>query len=184
MSSILPVFETERLILRGITKEDVPAYEKHFIDYNVISQLSGAVPWPYPEDGVMDYICNVILPIQGNDKWVWAIFLKENPDELIGAIDLWREGHPEHRGFWLGHKFWGHGYMTEAVKPVTDYAFDGLGFEKLLFSNALGNVKSRRIKEKTGARFLRTEPAKFVNPEYTEHEIWELTKEEWLASNG
>ena len=58
--------------------------------------------------------------------------------------------------------------MTEAVFPITDYAFDVLGFETLFFSNALGNEKSRRVKEKTGARLLRTEPAKFVNPSYAE----------------
>jgi hypothetical protein len=28
---------------------------------------------------------------------------------------------------------------------------------------------------------LRTEPAKYVNPLYTEREIWEITKNEWNA---
>ena len=69
--------------------------------------------------------------------------------------------------------------MTEAVEPVMNYAFDGLGFTKLIFANAVGNRKSRRIKEKTGARLIDVRPAKFVNPAYTEHEVWELTKEEW-----
>jgi hypothetical protein len=59
--------------------------------------------------------------------------------------------------------------------------FDHLGFEKLVFANAVGNVRSRRIKEKTGARQLRTEPAKFVNPLDTEREILEITKDEWNA---
>jgi RimJ/RimL family protein N-acetyltransferase len=71
--------------------------------------------------------------------------------------------------------------MTEAVLPITDYAFDSLGFERLFFSNAVGNQRSRRVKEKTGARFLRTEPANFVNPIYAGREVWELTKDEWRA---
>jgi RimJ/RimL family protein N-acetyltransferase len=71
--------------------------------------------------------------------------------------------------------------MTEAVVPIMNCAFDDLGFEKLVFARAVGNVRSRRIKEKTGARFIRTEPAQFVNPEYSEREIWELTKDEWIA---
>ena len=71
--------------------------------------------------------------------------------------------------------------MTEAVVAVMDHAFDHLGFETLVFGNAVGNERSRRIKEKTGARWLRTEPAKFVNPRYTEREIWEITKDEWRA---
>jgi RimJ/RimL family protein N-acetyltransferase len=176
----LPVFKTKRLILKGITEEDALAYTEHFVDYEVISQLAASVPWPYPEGGVLSFIKMYILPHQGKDKWVWGLFLKETPVELIGAIDLWRKCNPENRGFWLGKKFWGQGLMTEAVVPVTDYAFSDLNFDKLVFSNALGNVRSRRIKEKTGARFVRTEPAKSVNPAYTEREVWELTKEEWV----
>jgi RimJ/RimL family protein N-acetyltransferase len=60
-----------------------------------------------------------------------------------------------------------------------DYAFDHLGFEKLVFANAVGNSRSGRVKEKTMAKLIDIQPAKFVNPKYTEHEIWELKKEDW-----
>ncbi len=33
-------FETEHLYLRGVTHQDIPAYERYFVDYDVISQLS------------------------------------------------------------------------------------------------------------------------------------------------
>lgn len=171
--------ETSRLILRGILSEDASAYQKYFADYEVIRHLSTAVPWPYPENGAAEFVKDFILPIQGKDRWIWGIFLKTNSQELIGGVDLWRKGIPEHRGFWLGKNFWGKGIMTEAVVPVNDYAFNELGFERLVFSNALGNTASRKIKEKTGALLIRTEPAKFIDPNYTEREIWELTKQRW-----
>lgn len=177
----LPVFETSRLILRDITERDATAYERYFIDYEVIGTMSHIVPWPYPRNGVLEYIRAIVIPNQCMDQWVWGICLKPAPDELIGAIWLKRKGMPSNRGFWLGKKFWGKGMMTEAVKPVTDYAFDVLGFEKLVLANAVGNPASRRIKEKTGAVFLRIEPAIYVNPSYTEREVWELTKECWKA---
>lgn len=175
----LPTFTTKRLFLTEVTREDIPSYKKHFVNYEIIKQLSSTVPWPYPNDGVEWFVNNQIIPNQGNDKWVWGIHLKTNPDELIGVIDLWRDGIPENRGFWLGEPFWKQGIMTEAVSPITEYAFTSLGFEKLIFSNAKGNLGSRRIKEKTGAVYLRTEPASFVDPSYTEHEIWELSKHRW-----
>jgi RimJ/RimL family protein N-acetyltransferase len=127
----------------------------------------------------MDHIKNHILPNQGIDHWIWGIFLKDNPEELIGTVGLWRQGRPSNRGFWLGKKFWGQGIMTEAVMPVMDYAFAELDFKKLVFTNALGNNRSRRIKEKTGAHLVDVKPAKYVNPKYLEQEIWELTREEW-----
>ena len=69
--------------------------------------------------------------------------------------------------------------MTEAVKPIMDYAFEQLGFEKLYFINAVGNKASRRVKEKSGATYIETRPAKFVSPQFTQTELWELTKENW-----
>lgn len=177
--NLIPTFETKRLILKDISEKDIPAYQKHFVDYEIVSQLSSAVPWPFPADGIENFVINMILPHQGLDRWFWGIFLKENPEELIGGVDLWRNPRPENRGFWLGRKFWGKGYMTESVIPVTDYAFNVLGFDKLVFSNALGNEKSRRVKEKTGARLIGTRPAKFVDPNYSEAETWELSKEDW-----
>ncbi len=175
----LPTFTTSRLILTELTQEDIPSYKKYFVNYEIIKHLASTIPWPYPDDGVEWFVNNQVTPHQGIDKWVWGIRLKTNSNELIGVVDLWRDGKPENRGFWLGEPFWNQGIMTEAIEPITKYAFTKLGFEKLIFSNAKGNLKSRRVKEKTGAKYLRTEVASFVNPDYTEHEIWELTKEEW-----
>jgi RimJ/RimL family protein N-acetyltransferase len=183
-TSNIPNFETARLLLREVTEDDVPSYETHFVDYEVIRQLNSLVPWPYPKGGVLDYVRTEIMPKQGNNHWVWAITLRACPEEMIGSIGLWRKGKPENRGFFLGRKFWGQGIMTEAVVPITDYAFDVLGFETLIFNNAVGNIRSRRIKEKTGARLLRIEPAKFVDPALTEQEVWELTSKEWQLFRG
>lgn len=174
----VPVFETERLILREVREKDLPLWQKNFADYEVIRNLSAVVPWPYPEDGVSSFF-ERLQPKYGESRWLWGLCLKENPEEVIGCVDLWRDGKPEHRGFWLAHRLWGQGFMTEAVAPVMDYAFSDLGFEVLVFANAVGNTRSRRVKEKTGARLLRVEPAKFVDPQFTHHEIWELGKEEW-----
>ncbi len=75
---------------------------------------------------------------------------------------------------------WGRGLMTEAVRPVIDFAFKDLGFDNLVFTNAVGNHRSRRIKEKTGARPIAVLPAKFVDPSYSAHEIWELKRSDWI----
>ncbi len=176
----LPTFHTKRLILRAVTSMDIPSYQKYFSDYEIIRHLAVHVPWPYPDDGVKTFLESKIFPNQGKDHWMWGIFESSNPSLLIGCVHLWRQGKPEHRGFWLARPFWGKGYMTEAVWPVMNYAFDDLGFDMLIFSNALGNDRSRRVKEKTGARLVRVEPFKFVDPSLTASEIWELRKEDWL----
>lgn len=159
--------------------DDVHSYERGFLDYEVVRHLAAQVPWPYPENGVSEFIRHNILPDQGEERWVWGIFLKPNLQDLIGVVDLYKDGKPENRGFWLARRYWGRGIMAEAVTVVNDFAFAQAGFERLIFSNALGNSASRRIKEKTGSTFLGTEPGHFVDPQYTHRELWELTKENW-----
>lgn len=180
MASV-PEFETRRLVLRPITAADAPGYERYFIDYDVVAPLSSAVPWPVPPGAVLAFFEEAVLPRQGQDRWFWGLYLKSSPDELVGAVDLWRPGVPENRGFWLARHLWGQGLMTEAVEPVTCYAFEELGFDELVFTNAVGNVRSRRIKEKTGAMLETVKPGDFVDPKYTEQEIWKLTKSAWQA---
>ena len=174
-----PIFVTDRLYLRGVTATDIDAYTRDFVDYDVIRTLSSAVPWPYPDGGVREYVLDHLIPTQGHDHWAWSICEIGNPTRQIGNITLWRPGTPEHRGFWLARRHWGKGYMTEAVAPVMDYAFEVLGFKHLLFANAAGNPRSRRVKEKTGAKLIRIEAGSYVDPSLTEQEIWELTADEW-----
>lgn len=177
-----PTFETDRLILREVRISDAHSYQKYFNDYEVLKYLSANVPWPYPENGAEFYIKNMVIPNQGKSRWDWGIFLKENPNELIGSIGLFHPGIPENRGFWLARKFWGKGFMTEAVKPVMDFAFDVLNLDELIFANAVQNKASHRVKEKTGATLIEVRPGKYVDKNITEQEIWKLTKKDWKKS--
>ena len=51
----VPGFKTERLILKPLSLDEIPSYETHFIDYEVIRHLFAVVPWPYPRNGVSEY---------------------------------------------------------------------------------------------------------------------------------
>ena len=181
-ANTIPTFETERLILRQVSLADIPSYEKHFNDYEVVRNLFAVIPWPPQEgNGIREFLHDVIFPQLGKTRWMWGIFEKSNPDELIGVVDIWKNKDTGHgnRGFWLGRAHWRKGYMTEAVMCVMDYAFNELEFKSFLLNNAKGNIASRKIKENIGARYLGTEPTKFIDPAFTEKEKWELTKEIW-----
>ncbi|MDX9719355.1 MAG: GNAT family N-acetyltransferase [Myxococcota bacterium] len=188
MTQAIPIFETERLFLAPPRLEDAEAYTRHFVDWEVIAPLSAVVPWPYPEGGVELHLRTQILPHLGQNRWAWGLFLKQTlaspldpRRELIGAVELFRGERPDNRGFWLGRRFWGQGLMTEALLPITDFAFESLGFERLVVNNAVGNLRSRRLKEKAGAKLIAVEAERFVDPRYTEKEVWSLERADWLA---
>lgn len=176
---MLPKFETPRLILRDVSVEDAPSYQEGFANYNVVRYLNHNVPWPYPNNGAKEFIKNIIIPTQGKNNWHWGIVLKDKPNKIIGTINLWKEGRPDNRGFWLAEPFWGNGLMAEATYPVNDFAFNTIGMKELILSNAVENDRSRRIKERTGCRYLKTIPFKFVDSGIHSCELWSLSKEAW-----
>jgi ribosomal-protein-alanine N-acetyltransferase len=174
----VPTLETERLWLRSVCELDIPAYERHFIDYEVVRFLSRRVPWPFPAGEIRAHLARLAAKPKG-ERFCWGIFQKQEPLECIGTVDLFQPGIPHHRGFWLGRPFWGRGYMSEATAAINDCAFARLGFTELVLANAAGNVRSRRIKEKSGARFLGLTPCAYVDPSLTQQEQWLLSRTDW-----
>jgi [ribosomal protein S5]-alanine N-acetyltransferase len=70
--------------------------------------------------------------------------------------------------------------MSEACEAVTDFWFEALGNERLRVAKAVPNAASRRISEKQGAKLVATEERSYVSGRWPT-EIWELTREEWVA---
>ncbi len=180
-----PTLETDRLILRPVTMADAPAIQKYFNNWNIIKNLSVRVPWPYPDNGAEEFLRDTLLPlIESGDSINWVLVAKDGPREAIGMIAFRPdENNGGDRGFWLAEPYWGRGYMTEAVTAVQDFLFFELGIDRLVVVNAKSNIGSRRVKEKTGARFLGI--MEFEHHEGgSESEKWEVTRETWRKLRG
>ena len=108
---------------------------------------------------------------------LFAIRLKGDPPHLIGVINL-STSRNDNRGFWMGLPWQGRGLMSEACEAVTEFWFSSLGRERLTVAKATGNVASRRVSEKQGARLMAIEARNFVSGRLPA-EIWELTREAW-----
>lgn len=176
--SKLSEIETQRLWLRPVSVADSPQVQRIFPQWEVVKHLNARVPWPYPEDGVLRYYEDELLPAVGRgDEWHWNIRLKNAPDQIIGGIGLMR-GERNNRGFWIEPQWQEQGFMTEAVVATNDYWFDVLRFAVLRVPKAAANVASRRLSEKTGMRLIALEEHDFVSGRATA-EIWEMTADEW-----
>lgn len=165
--------------------EDVPAIQEYFDDWEIV-RFTGA-PWPYPKDGARTNMENDTLPkIAAGEAIGWAITLPTEPKHngFIGRIDYRFHEHETDRGFWLAREFQGNGYMTEAVMETQDYMFFEYGLETFTVRNAISNLASRRIKEKTGATYIK-ERAKPCSCHIDEPaDIWEVTRENWAKIRG
>lgn len=80
----------------------------------------------------------------------WIIYLKESMipigDMLADRENI--ENNEIEIAFNLHPDYWGNGYMPEAINAVLDYLFN-LGFENILSGYSDGNIKSKRVLEKT-----------------------------------
>lgn len=179
-----PVLETARLILRPIRESDTADVQRIFPQWEVVRYLNGLVPWPYPDDGAATNMAQCLEKRARGEQFYWAITLR-GCDTLRGRIDLWPDDgvRNDMRGFWLDPLLHGQGLMTEAAEAVTGYAFEVLGWPHLLLTNAVGNIASRRVKEKQGAIHIGVEPWTSVSGP-GERDVWKLTRESWLARQG
>jgi ribosomal-protein-alanine N-acetyltransferase len=180
-----PVLETPRLILRPIRADDLDAMRRRFDQWEVVKYLSDSVPWPLPPDNFEIAMADTLEKMARRERCSWAITLKEDPDELIGRIDLWADDgvSRDQRGFWLDPAFWGQGLTTEAAERVTEFAFLELGWPQLWLCNAELNVASHRVKEKQGATIVARSPRAYVYGEGV-RVTWLLTREAWLERWG
>ena len=73
--------------------------------------------------------------------------------------------------------------MTEAIIAVQDFLFFDRGIESFIVLNAKTNKRSRRVKEKTGARYLGM--AKLDHHEGISDAVkWEVIRESWATHRG
>ena len=147
------MLKTERLILRRWEDSDAESLFEYAADPDV-GPIAGWPPHQTIEES-RDVIKNVF-----NGKEAYAICLKTD-DRAIGAIELKLNGHTDltdrddecELGYWLGKPFWGQGIMPEAVKEILRHAFEKIGMTKVWAGYYEGNLKSKRVQEKSGFRY-------------------------------
>ena len=175
------MLKTERLILRRWEDSDAESLFEYAADPDV-GPIAGWPPHQTIEES-RDVIKNVF-----NGKEAYAICLKTD-DRAIGAIELKLNGHTDltdrddecELGYWLGKPFWGQGIMPEAVKEILRHAFEKIGMTKVWVGYYEGNLKSKRVQEKSGFRYQwKSEgvDVPLMHEKRTGH-VSSMTKDQW-----
>ncbi|WP_367006108.1 GNAT family N-acetyltransferase [Streptococcus sp. ZY19097] len=147
----LPKVETDRLVLRQRTIDDVPDMFDYVSLENVVYP-AGLPPIATLEDEY-DYFENRYYQNleKANLPSGYGITVKGS-DHIIGSCDF------NHRheddvfeiGYMLHPDFWGRGYMTEAVSALIEIGFTLLNLHKVEIRCYGSNKQSQRVAEKLG----------------------------------
>jgi RimJ/RimL family protein N-acetyltransferase len=142
--SCIAVLETKRLVLRAPRLEDAKAIAAIANDRR-IAENTARIPHPYRPSDAEAWISGTnIAP--GEETYVITL-----NGTIIGGCGFdERDGPAPEIGYWLGVKYWGNGYVTEAVRALIDHAFTDLDVPALQSSVRVTNPASRRILEKCG----------------------------------
>jgi RimJ/RimL family protein N-acetyltransferase len=151
----VPVLTDGPVTLRAHTTADIgPAYEAC---QDPEMQRWTTIPVPYLQEHAVSYLTEQI-PAGWADgsSYAWAI---EYDGRYAGTIDLRdQEGGVGEVGFAVSPWARGNGVMTRAVELVVRYAFDRLGWHRVIWRAYVGNWGSRRVAWKVGFRSLVTMP--------------------------
>ena len=175
------VLGTERMTLRPWELADAEELYRYASDPDV------GYPAGWPAHKSVDESAQIIKDILAIPE-TYAVCLKEtgHPVGSISLIfgkrtDLAETDDECELGYWLGKPYWGRGLMPEAAREMLRHAFADLGLKKVWGGYYDGNVKSKRVQEKCGFKYVRTTEDVEVPQlgETRRGHVNCITKEEW-----
>jgi RimJ/RimL family protein N-acetyltransferase len=179
--------ETERLVLRRFTPDDVDAIVELDSDPEVMFFINGGRPTPRAE--VEDEVLPFWLAFYEHDNGYgfWAA-IEKSTGQFLGWFHFrpHTAGEPVELGYRLRRPAWGKGYATEGSRALIEKGFTDLDVERVYAETMVVNTASRRVMEKAGLRYVRTFvadwPDKIPGDEHGDVE-YALTRAEWLTRN-
>ena len=148
-------FETERLLIRSPLPGD--GLEMHAAVNESLDELLPWMDWPEQhktvEDSEEKARLNRVRFLERSDLLL-LLFLK-GTNTLVGGSGLHRMDWsvPSFEiGYWCRTRFVGSGYITEAVRGITTFAFERLGARRVEIRCDTLNRRSVRVAERAGYR--------------------------------
>ena len=147
--NLFPELDTDRLKLRKIGIDDIPALLKYGNNKKIADRILN-IPYPYEEPTAVFRISYVVQGFKKGSRYIFAIELKEH-QEFIGEISLHLEDRTKAQlGYWIGEPFWNRGIVTEALAPILKFGFEKPDMELIYATCHTDNPASAKVLEKNG----------------------------------
>lgn len=148
------LLETERLLLRRFTDDDLETFLTYRNDPEVARWQGWSVP--YPRERAVEFIHKMKSrdPNEPGDWFQAAIVIKDT-GEFIGDCAFFikkDETNTAHMGYTIVQKHWRKGYAVEAARRLMAYLFDERNLRRLIADTDVENTASWKTLEKLGLR--------------------------------
>lgn len=145
-----PTLTSKRLILRAPSIVDIPQLTKLANNKNISTMLAG-MPHPYITEDAEAFIEKTNQKYQQQKSVQYAI-IDAKTQQLIGVVGFSISHVHNHvtLGYWLGEKYWGEGFMSEACATLMEYAFMHLNVYRVASHHFHTNPASGKVMKKIG----------------------------------
>ena len=173
----LPILETDRIILRGIIKDDIPGIYKFYSGSESLKYIARDL-FIKIEQAVEKV--NLFQKNYEERKAIWWTFTQKPKDEFIGfggLFEISKESNKAEIGYGLLPEYWGNGIMSEVVEKLIDFGFNEMKLHKIYGRITPGHIASIRVLGKFGFRkegVLRDD--EFAQNRYFDTAIYSLIK--------
>ncbi|HNZ42820.1 MAG TPA: GNAT family protein [Bacteroidales bacterium] len=136
------------VVLRELTKSDIPKLAEYANNEKVSINLRDAFPSPYTQEDARQFIAMVD---RQQPKTFFAIAYKDQYAgniSLLPGADVYKKS--AEIGYFIGEPFWNMGIMTKAVRLITDYGFKHFDLVRIHTGVFEYNKASQRVLEKCG----------------------------------
>ena len=170
-----PTLQTERLVLRPLSMDDLDALHRTSNEPSVRRYL-----WddePVPVETIRDLIAQSAHMFSEEGIGLFGVRMRGREDLLgfCGFVRLEGMEEPE-LGYELTRKAWGRGLATEASRACLRHAFEEAGLERAIAGADAPNRASLRVIEKLGMR-----PVGNLNPGAPEEPYYALGKADFFT---
>lgn len=189
---VLPVLETERLVLRGLSNRDYDAWmHLRWVNAQWLKPWDPTDPTGQgPTSSYRQMVRNHRDAAREGSGYSWVVMRRQPQSaaaELIGQVSISGVQYGAARtasiGYWIDHAHAGQGYTPEAVAVAADYCYATLGLHRLEINIRPENQASLRVVQKLGFRDegLR-ERFLHIDGDWRDHRTFALNREDFSGT--
>jgi len=181
----MAALDTERLTLRDFTLADWDDLNAIVTDPAVTRSMHFA---SWDEEKRRQWLARMVQEASNPHPWHdnWAITLKGG--QLIGWLYIGNQGEDAQQGtrgcgYALSQRYWGQGYMTEALRAAFSYEFTVLGTQRIVAECDTPNTASARVMQKSGMTYQGTFYDADFEGTWAERHHYAIARQEFLGED-
>lgn len=176
-----PELETERLVLRQMTMDDLDFYFRHFSVEEIV--VGSAYPAPANLEAARRELQMFIIDLfEKGLGFRWGI-IRKGEAKLIGTCGYYawnKEACKAEIGYDLEPLFWGQGIMNEALSEMLRFGFEEMNLNRIQVKAAPYNERSIRLIRRLGFRKEGVMRDNFIfKGELQDDILFSLLRSEW-----